>query len=141
MKKGLTVYLVCLLAVILLFVAVGCGAEGNAPDPTQPEVAVDSVESAYIKGQWEVNDGRFGHQFFDFGEDGRLLIEDADTGEVIEMNYLFVGENSFVLSGYEAFNGSATVNFFEDKMDLTITFEGNIFGELYLFSRVEDPSN
>lgn len=92
-------------------------------------------------GRWEVNDGRFGHKIFDFQADGRLLLEDVDSGETTEMRYTFVGDNSLVLSGNEQFNGSATAKFYEDKMDLTVNFEGTIFGELYVFTRVAEPAN
>jgi hypothetical protein len=141
MKKAFVFLGVWLLAVGLMGVGVGCGADGRVADPTQPEVAIESAESAYILGKWAVNEGHFGNKIFDFQANGRLLVEDGDSGEISEMTYLFVGENSLVLSGNEAFNGSATVNFFEDKMDLTITFEGNIFGELYLFTRVAGPAD
>ncbi|MBK7897424.1 MAG: hypothetical protein WAS33_24675 [Candidatus Promineifilaceae bacterium] len=123
---------------LLLFVAVGCGRGSDAPDPTQPEQEVVSAESAYIIGRWEVNDGRFGHKIFDFQEDGRLLIEDVESPETIEMSYLFVAETSLVLSGYDEFNGAATVAFFADKMDFTITFDGSIFAELYEFTRLPE---
>lgn len=131
-----------LLAAAMLLLAVGCGTgSDNTTDPTQAQVSVESEESAYIVGRWEVNDGRFGHKIFDFQADGRLLLEDVDSGETIEMSYLFVGENTLDLTGYDAFNGSATVNFYEDKMDLTVNFDGTIFGELYVFTRVPDATN
>jgi len=129
-----------LLAAAMLLLVVGCGSEG-VEDPTQAQVSVESEESAYIVGRWEVNDGRFGHKIFDFQADGRLLLEDVDSGETTEMRYTFVGDNSLVLSGNEQFNGSATAKFYEDKMDLTVNFEGTIFGELYVFTRVAEPAN
>ncbi|WP_420643397.1 hypothetical protein [Candidatus Leptofilum sp.] len=129
------------VVVVFMFLAIGCGASAEAPDLTQPEAGVASEESAYIVGRWEVNDGRFGHKIFDFQADGRLLIEDVETGEIIEMRYLFVEDTSVILSGYDEFSGSATVAFFADKMDLTITFDGNIFAELYEFSRVPEASS
>lgn len=125
-----------LFMVLLLLAAVGCGAGSDVPDPSQPEAVVESAESEYILGQWEVNDGRFGHKIFGFQEDGRLLVEDVESSDIIEMSYLFVAETSLVLSGYEEFNGAATVAFYEDKMDFTITFDGNIFAELYVFTRI-----
>ena len=143
MKKVFGFYLIwLLLAGSLLLVGSGCaaGADGDVVDSIQQEVTVDSEEAQYILGKWSVDDGRFGNKIFDFGADGRLQLEDAASGEMSEMAYQFVGENSLILSGDEAFNGAATVNFFEDKMDMTITFEGNIFGELYLFTRVAEPS-
>ena len=135
MKLSSQLFLVGSLLLALLFF-VGCGTAVSDPDPAA--TAEPSEEAQYIIGKWEVNDGRFGHKIFDFQEDGRLLIEDVATGENIEMRYLFATENSFTLSGYEPFNGAATINFFEDKMDLTITFEGDIFGELYTFTRLGD---
>lgn len=129
-----------LLVMFLLLAVVGCGAENEAPDLTASEPVEGSVESAYILGRWEVNNGRFGHKIFDFQEDGRLLIEDVETGEMIEMQYLFVAETSLILSGYEDFDGAATVAFFDEKMDFTITFDGNIFAELYVFTRVSQTS-
>ncbi|MBK8900464.1 MAG: hypothetical protein IPM53_04715 [Anaerolineaceae bacterium] len=140
MRKVVRFKLIWLLAAATLLLAVSCGAESDVPDPTQPEVAVESVEAAYIVGRWEVNDGRFGHKIFDFQEDGRLLLEDVDSAETIEMTYTFVGENSLVLSGHDEFNGSATANFYEDKMDLTVNFDGTIYGELYEFTRVPDTN-
>ncbi len=131
-----------LLAAAMLLLAVGCGTgSDNTTDPTQAQASVESEESAYIVGQWEVNDGRFGHKIFDFQADGRLLLADVDSGETTEMRYTFVGDNSLVLSGNEQFNGSATAKFYEDKMDLTVNFEGTIFGELYVFTRVAEPVN
>ncbi|MEZ4594662.1 MAG: hypothetical protein R3D55_26480 [Chloroflexota bacterium] len=138
MRKLFRFYLYLLL--LLLFGAVGCASDRDAPDPTQPEPVVESEESTYIIGRWEVNDGRFGHKIFDFQEDGRLLIEDVEGGETIEMSYRFVAETSLVLSGYDEFNGAATVAFFADKMDLTITFDGSIFAELYEFTRLSEGS-
>lgn len=129
-----------LLAAAMLLLVVSCGSEG-AEDPTQAQASVVSEESAYIVGQWEVNDGRFGHKIVDFQEDGRLLLEDVESGEIIEMRYLFVGENTLDLTGYDELNGSASVNFYEDKMDLTVNFDGTIFGELYVFTRVDQSSN
>lgn len=139
MKKLLRLNVIWLMAVLLLW-AVGCGAGESVDDPAQPDEVVQSEESAYIVGQWEVNDGRFGHKLFDFQEDGRLLIEDVASGDITEMSYLFVAETSLVLSGYEPFNGAATVAFFADKMDFTITFDGDIFAELYVFTRVPAAS-
>ncbi|MCC6607606.1 MAG: hypothetical protein IT327_30650 [Anaerolineae bacterium] len=129
-----------LLAAAMLLLVVSCGSEG-AEDPTQAQASVVSEESAYIVGRWEVNDGRFGHKIFDFQEDGRLLLEDVESGETTEMRYTFVGDNSLVLSGNEQFNGSATAKFYEDKMDFTVNFDGTIFGELYVFTRVDQSSN
>lgn len=130
-----------MLAVIGLLLLVGCGADGSATIPDQQAVAVESVESAYIVGKWAVNDGRFGHKIFDFQADGRLRIEDVETGEIIEMDYLFVEDSTLTLTGYEDFNGSATASFYEDKMDLTINFDGTIFAELYVFMRLDEASN
>lgn len=141
MKNLFRFNLIWLLSTLLLLLGVGCGAGSDGPDPTQPEAAVESEESEYIVGRWEVNNGRFGHKIFDFQADGRLLIEDVNGGNAIEMSYLFVAETSLVLSGYDEFNGAATVAFFADKMDLTITFDGNIFAELYEFTRVSEASN
>jgi hypothetical protein len=129
-----------LLAAAMLLLVVSCGSEG-AEDPTQAQASVESEESAYIVGRWEVNDGRFGHKIFDFQEDGRLLLEDVESGETIEMRYQFVGENTLDLTGYDEFNGSATAKFYEDKMDFTVNFDGTIFGELYVFTRVAEPTN
>ena len=70
-----------------------------------------------------------------------MLIEDVESGDMIEMSYLFAAETSLVLSGYEDFNGAATVAFYEDKMDFTITFDGNIFAELYVFTRVPEANS
>ncbi len=129
--------LIWMLVLLLFFVGVGCGAGNEAPAPTQQEAAEEPLESDYILGKWEVNDGRFGHKIFDFQENGRLLIEDVETGELIEMSYVFVEQNTILLSGYDEFNGSAVLKFYEDKLDLMINFEGTIFGELYVFTREE----
>lgn len=141
MKKQFGFKVIWLLAAMLLLLAVGCGADNSVADPSQPDEVIESVESAYIVGQWQVNDGRFGHKQFDFQEDGRLLIEDVDSGETIEMSYVFVEANTLFMSGYDEFNGSATVAFFDDKMDFTITFDGEIFAELYVFTRVSPPTS
>ncbi|MCA9954635.1 MAG: hypothetical protein KC434_07940 [Anaerolineales bacterium] len=141
MKKQFGFKVIWLLAAALLLLAVGCGADNSVEDPSQPDEVIQSVESAYIVGQWEVNDGRFGHRLFDFQEDGRLLLEDMDSGETIEMSYVFVEANTLIMSGYEEFNGSATVAFFDDKMDFTITFDGEIFAELYVFTRISQPTS
>ena len=135
------VFRLVLFMLALIFV-VGCGseAEGGETGLAQQTIAVDSPEAQYLLGKWIVNDGRFGHKIFDFQEDGRLLIEDVETEQLIEMTYVFVGENSVVLSGYEEFSGAATLNFYEDKLDFTINFEGTIFGELYSFTRVDELS-
>ena len=127
----------------LLLLTVGCGGEGASGDTTPvPQVtATPTEEELYIIGKWEVNDGRFGHKIFDFQEDGRLLLEDVDSGEMIEMRYEFVEQNTIILSGNEAYNGSATIQFYGDKFDLTISFEGTIFGELYVFTRVDEAVN
>ncbi len=141
MKKSFRFYLVLIwlsLLAILLFVGCGSAADSEAATPAQQSVAEVPTEAQYLLGQWRVNQGRFGHKIFDFQEDGRLLIEDVETAEVIEMSYVFVAQNTVLLSGYEEFNGSATINFYENKLDLTINFEGTIFGELYVFTRVED---
>ena len=135
MKLSSQLFLAGYLLLALLFF-VGCGNSVSAP--ASGAIAEPSEEAQYILGKWTVNNGRFGHKIFDFQEDGRVLIEDVESGETIEMTYLFATENSFTLSGFEDFNGAATVNFFEDKMDVTITFEGNIFGELYTFTRLDD---
>ena len=131
------------LAVGMLVLTVGCGGAGEPGDTTPiPQVtATPTEEELYIIGKWEVNDGRFGHKIFDFQEDGRLLLEDVDSGEMIEMRYEFVEQNTIILSGNEAYNGSATIQFYGDKFDLTISFEGTIFGELYVFTRVDDATN
>ncbi|GJM41357.1 MAG: hypothetical protein DHS20C20_16390 [Ardenticatenaceae bacterium] len=142
MKSLLRFYLMMLLAsTFVLFLGAGCGAGSELDDPTEPEGVVESEESAYILGKWEVNDGRLGNKIFDFQEDGRLQIEDVASGEMIEMTYLFVAETSMILSGEEEINGAATVAFFENKMDVTITFDGDIFAELYVFTRVPEASN
>lgn len=132
-----------LLATGLLLIAVGCGGEGDSDKTTPiPQVtATRTEEELYIIGQWEVNDGRFGHKIFDFQEDGRLLLEDVDSSETIEMRYEFVEQNTLILSGYDEYNGSATVQFYGDKFDLTISFEGTIFGELYVFTRIDESTN
>ena len=57
------------------------------------------------------------------------------------MRYVFVEATSLILSGYDDFNGAATVAFFDDKMDLTITFEGDIFAELYVFTRLPEATD
>ncbi len=128
------------LLLLTMTLLAGCGsAADDAATTSTPQNAADvSEEAQYLLGKWRVNQGRFGHKIFDFQEDGRLLIEDGDTGDVIEMSYVFVGQNTVLLSGYEAFNGSATINFYENKLDLTINFEDTIFGELYVFTRVEE---
>lgn len=139
--KKIFFYVVRLLLVLLAMgLVVGCGsaADNGATDPIQGNAGADSPEAQYLIGKWSVNQGRFGNKVFDFQEDGRLQIEDGDTGQMIEMDYLFVAENTLVLSGYEDFDGTATVNFYENKLDFTITFAGNIFGELYSFTRVDD---
>ena len=144
MKKLFHLRLVGLfLAVGLLVLVVGCGGAGATGDTTPvPQVtATPTEEELYIIGKWEVNDGRFGHKIFDFQEDGRLLLEDVDSGEMIEMRYEFVEQNTIILSGNEAYNGSATIQFYGDKFDLTISFEGTIFGELYVFTRVDEAVN
>ena len=144
MKKLFHLRLVGLfLAVGLLVLVVGCGGAGATGDTTPvPQVtATPTEEELYIIGKWEVNDGRFGHKIFDFQEDGRLLLEDVDSGEMIEMRYEFVEQNTIILSGNEAYNGSATIQFYGDKFDLTISFEGTIFGELYVFTRVDEATN
>ncbi|WP_420630663.1 hypothetical protein [Candidatus Leptofilum sp.] len=138
MKNLFRFNLIWLPILLVLFTGVGCGAGSNAPDPTQPETAVESEESEYILGKWEVNDGIFGHKIFDFQADGRLQIDDVETGEIIEMRYQFVTDTSLLLTGYDEFSGSATIAFFADKMDLTITLDGNIFAELYVFTRVPE---
>lgn len=134
MKKGFRFYAV--LGLFGVLVLAGCGAGSEVAPPAA--VAVDSAEAQHLLGRWEVNQGRFGHKIFGFMEDGRLLIEDVAGGETIEMTYQFVGENTLVISGYDEFNGSATVNFYENKLDFTINFDGTIFGELYSFTRVEE---
>jgi len=130
------------LPLLMMAFLVGCGsvADGVATTPTPQSAAGVSEEAQYLLGRWRVNEGRFGDKIFDFQEDGRLLIEDVATSEVIEMSYVFVEQNTIMLSGYDEFNGSATILFYEDKLDMTINFEGNIFGELYVFTRVEEPS-
>ncbi len=143
MKKSFRFYLVVFWLILLTtFLLVGCGsaADGGDADATEQNVVEVPTEAQYILGQWRVNQGRFGQKIFDFQEDGRLLIEDVETGEMIEMSYVFVEQNTILLSGYEEFNGSATLGFYENKLDLTINFEGTIFGELYVFTRVEDSS-
>ena len=131
------------LAAGVLVLTIGCGGAGATGDTTPvPQVtATPTEEELYIIGKWEVNDGRFGHKIFDFQEDGRLLLEDVDSGEMIEMRYEFVEQNTIILSGNEAYNGSATIQFYGDKFDLTISFEGTIFGELYVFTRVDEAAN
>ena len=122
--------------------AVGCGslASDGGTDLGQQNLAIDSPEVQYLVGKWIVNQGRFGHKIFDFQADGRLLIEDVDTEQTFKMSYAFVGENSIVISGYEEFDGAATLNFYENKLDFTINFEGSIYGELYSFTRVDESS-
>lgn len=134
-------FMLMLASALFIFLGVGCGAGSEAPDPTEPEVAVVSEEAEYILGKWEVDNGRLGHKIFDFQEDGRLQIEDMTSGEMIEISYLFVTETAFVMSGDEEIDGAATVAFYADKMDMTITFDGDIFAELYVFTRVSDASN
>lgn len=141
MKRLLCINQLWLLILLLLFVGVGCGSGNDTTDPTQQDIAVESEESDYILGQWEVNNGRFGHKIFNFQADGRLLIEDIENASVIEMRYVFVEATSLILSGYDDFNGAATVAFFDDKMDLTITFEGDIFAELYVFTRLPEATD
>ncbi|MCA9943644.1 MAG: hypothetical protein KC449_09200 [Anaerolineales bacterium] len=133
MKKRVRLQVMLLLLIAGVFI--GACSSGSEANSSPPATATKSEEEEYLIGRWQVNDGRFGHKIFDFHEDGRLLIEDVDSGEMIEMSYVFVGENSLVLSGYDAFNGSATVNFYENKLDMTVNFEGTIFGELYVFTR------
>lgn len=130
------------LPLLMMAFLVGCGstADGAATTPAPQSAADISEEAQYLLGRWQVNQGRFGYKNFDFQEDGRLLIEDVETGEVIEMSYVFVEQNIVMLSGYDEFNGSATILFYEDKLDFTINFEGNIFGELYVLTRLEEPS-
>jgi hypothetical protein len=140
MKKSVRFYAGRLaLFLLALFFMVGCGstAGGGETVPTQQQVVVDSPEAQYLLGKWIVNQGRFGHKIFDFQADGRLSIEDVDTDQTINMSYVFVGENSIALSGYEEFDGAATVNFYENKLDFTINFNGTIYGELYSFTRVD----
>ena len=133
MKKRVRLQVMLLLLIAGVFI--GACSSGSEANSSPPATATKSEEEEYLIGRWQVDDGRFGHKIFDFREDGRLLIEDVDSGEMIEMSYVFVGENSLVLSGYDAFNGSATVNFYENKLDMTVNFEGTIFGELYVFTR------
>ena len=133
MKKRVRLQVMLLLLIAGVFI--GACSSGSEANSSPPATATKSEEEEYLIGRWQVDDGRFGHKIFDFHEDGRLLIEDVDSGEMIEMSYVFVGENSLVLSGYDAFNGSATVNFYENKLDMTVNFEGTIFGELYVFTR------
>ena len=138
MKKRVRLQVMLLLLIAGVFI--GACSSGGEANSSPPATATKSEEEEYLIGRWQVDDGRFGHKIFDFREDGRLLIEDVDSGEMIEMSYVFVGENSLVLSGYDAFNGSATVNFYENKLDMTVNFEGTIFGELYVFTREVDAS-
>ena len=138
MKKRVRLQVMLLLLIAGVFI--GACSSGSEANSSPPATATKSEEEEYLIGRWQVDDGRFGHKIFDFQEDGRLLIEDVDSGEMIEMSYVFVGENSLVLSGYDAFNGSATVNFYENKLDMTVNFEGTIFGELYVFTREVDAS-
>ena len=133
MKKRVRLQVMLLLLIAGVFI--GACSSGSEANSSPPATATKSEEEEYLIGRWQVDDGRFGHKIFDFHEDGRLLIEDVDSGEMIEMSYVFVAENSLVLSGYDAFNGSATVNFYENKLDMTVNFEGTIFGELYVFTR------
>lgn len=128
------------LLAMLLLVGCGAGVDGGGTDPTQQNAAEASEEAPYLLGKWRVNQGRFSHKIFDFQEDGRLLIEDVDNGQTIDMTYAFVSDNTVVLSGYDEFNGAATINFYDNKLDLTINFDGTIFGELYVFTRVEAAS-
>ena len=62
MKNLFRSHFILLFIALLLLVGTGCGAGSDAPDPSQPEAVVESAESAYIVGQWEVNNGRFGHK-------------------------------------------------------------------------------
>lgn len=142
MKSSFRLYVMGLLFLLAMSVVVGCGStpDGGAPDATQQNVEVDSAEAQYLIGKWSVNDGRFGHKIFDFQENGRLMIEDVDTGQTIEMSYVFVGENSITISGYEEFSGAATLKFYENKLDFTINFDGTIYGEMYVFTREEAAS-
>jgi len=143
MKKLFRLYFILFwlsLLITLLFVGCGSTVGDEGPGPVPQTEAELSEEAQYLLGQWRVDEGRFGHKIFDFQEDGRLLIEDVETGELIEMSYVFVEQNTVILSGYKEFSGSATINFYENKLDLTINFDGTIFGELYVFTRVEEPS-
>ncbi len=144
MKKTSRFYLVWLwvLFVSVLFVA-GCTPtlSESLPLPTLPPLAERSPEEQALVGQWRVNEGRFGNKIFDFKEDGRLLIEDVDSAQTSEMAYLFTEEDAIVLYGDEAFNGSATLKFYENKLDLTVRFDRTIYGELYVFTRVDGTSD
>jgi hypothetical protein len=144
MKKRCRLALGCMwgLFVLLLFMA-GCGAEAVEPAPraTLPPLAERGAEEQALVGQWRVNQGEFGNKVFDFGSDGRLLITDADSGEIVEMTYLFMDHDFIALSGYDPFNGAATLKFYEDKLDFTIKFSGAIYSELYIFTRLAPATN
>ena len=140
MKKRVCLQIMNLLLLLIASAFVGACGSGGEANPAPQATAAKSEEAEYLVGQWQVNDGRFGHKIFDFQEDGRLLIEDVDDGQTIDMSYAFVGDNTLILFGYDAFNGSATINFYENKLDMTINFEGTIFGELYVFTRVDDAA-
>jgi hypothetical protein len=132
-----------LLFLLALVFVVGCGSveDGSGTDSTEQTIETELSEAQYLIGKWRVNEGRFGHKIFAFQADGRLMIEDVDTGQIIEMSYVFTGDNSITLSGYEEFDGAATLKFYENKLDFTINFAGTIFGEMYDFTREEAASN
>lgn len=132
-----------LLFIFLQFFAAGCGEVAVEPGSGSTPVAVGerSPEEQFLVGKWAVNQGRFGDKIFDFQTDGRLLIEDAVSDEMLEMAYVFVAENTIALSGYDEFDGAATINFYENKMDFTVNFAGNIYGERYTFTRVAEASD
>lgn len=48
-------------------------------------------------------------------------------------NERLTDEDTIALAGYEEFAGTADIQFTNEGMDLTITFAGDVFGEIYPF--------
>lgn len=127
---------------ILLFVmtlATSCTVAGDDDAPaTPPPNGVNSPQAQSLLGRWAVNHERFGNAIFEFRDDGTLTIENVDTGQVRNMAYVFVDDDTIALTGDREFAGTAKIEVSGNKMAFVITFTGNVFGEIYpSFTRVE----